>query len=113
MMPPALRATSPASPLRKSRLPRLTGGGAREAGGGKAAGTVSADFRSEIFENGLRGLPPPPRKTAHLPRKTGEANDLCPLRSNFVGEESHLLTHEAGRSRGGSRPRSLRVLETG
>src|SRR5258707_13755358 len=69
MMPPALRATSPASPLRKSRLPRLTGEVARRAGGGKPQERYL--LIPEIFENGLRGLPPPPRKTAHLPRKTG------------------------------------------
>ena len=55
-----------------SSPPPSHGEGGPEGRRGKAAVEIAASFRSEISQDLLCGLPPPPRR-GHLPRKTGEA----------------------------------------
>ena len=52
--------------------PPSDGGGGSKARRGKAAGEMSADSRSEIFEIDFVAFPLRPLR-GHLPRKTGEA----------------------------------------
>src|SRR5229473_5120238 len=64
-----------ARPTPASPGPLGKGTGGPEGRRGKAPVKASADSRSEIFKDRLWGLPPPPRETGHLPRKTGEGYD--------------------------------------
>src|SRR5712691_5760453 len=72
----SLRSTPPV-PRRPLQEPLGKGTGGPQGRRGKAPVQAFADSRSEIVANCLWGLPPPPRKTRHLPRMTGEGRHDC------------------------------------